>query len=234
MLSIPSHRMRLRKYDGIMYLGGKCVVTGYAKSLRAIDFHHVHPLIKSFNLSGAGRNKCWSSYAMELDKCIPVSGNVHREIHAGITMIPQHALMTVYLKTQSLYKPRLSYEEWHDLLPVYTTFKLSPRKRAMFAVLPQICALCGYDTHLGAIEAHHVDPDLKDPNNDPTDEARKCVSLCVICHRELHDGLVVLPDEILDYVYYRTKKMYFRTNKTKLLKSWRNQFLSPDNCVKTL
>jgi hypothetical protein len=58
------------------------------------------------------------------------------------------------------------------------------------------CKICGYDKCLTALEAHHVDPSIKDFNiSDVTSverievELEKCVLLCANCHREVHDGL---------------------------------------------
>lgn len=58
------------------------------------------------------------------------------------------------------------------------------------------CEICGYDKCLSALEAHHVDPRIKDFNiSDVTNvgriecELEKCVLLCANHHREVHDGL---------------------------------------------
>jgi hypothetical protein len=58
------------------------------------------------------------------------------------------------------------------------------------------CEICGYDKCLTALEAHHVDPSIKDFNiSDVTSverievELEKCVLLCANHHREVHEGL---------------------------------------------
>lgn len=58
------------------------------------------------------------------------------------------------------------------------------------------CEICGYDKCLAALEAHHVDPRIKDFNISDVSsidrierELIKCVLLCANCHREVHDGL---------------------------------------------
>ena len=59
------------------------------------------------------------------------------------------------------------------------------------------CSICGYDRCLSALEAHHVDPRIKDFNISERlarlelieCELEKCVLLCSNCHREVHDGL---------------------------------------------
>lgn len=69
------------KLKMIEYKGGKCQVCGYNRCLWALDFHHLDPASKSFNISGG--TKSFESLREELDKCILVCSNCHREIHAG-------------------------------------------------------------------------------------------------------------------------------------------------------
>lgn len=70
------------KLKMIEYKGGKCQVCGYNKCFWALDFHHLSKAEKSFNISGG--TKSFESMKSELDKCILVCANCHREIHAGI------------------------------------------------------------------------------------------------------------------------------------------------------
>ena len=59
------------------------------------------------------------------------------------------------------------------------------------------CQRCGYNTYLGALDFHHINPDEKDFTIGNRDyklidcihEAEKCVLLCANCHREIHAGL---------------------------------------------
>ena len=64
------------------YKGGKCQICGYDKCIQALDFHHIDPNIKSFSISGG--TKSLDKLKQEVDKCILVCANCHREIHAGI------------------------------------------------------------------------------------------------------------------------------------------------------
>lgn len=67
------------KKQCVDYKGGCCSICGYNKSLAALEFHHLNPLIKDFEIS---RNvKSFSKLKPELDKCILVCSNCHREIH---------------------------------------------------------------------------------------------------------------------------------------------------------
>ena len=59
------------------------------------------------------------------------------------------------------------------------------------------CERCGYNTYLGALEFHHLNPSKKDFTvgdrdfklKDCIEESKKCVMICANCHREVHAGL---------------------------------------------
>lgn len=67
------------KLKAIEYKGGKCVICGYNKSVRALQFHHVDPSQKDFGISGS--TKSFEKLKPELDKCVLVCANCHAEIH---------------------------------------------------------------------------------------------------------------------------------------------------------
>lgn len=57
------------------------------------------------------------------------------------------------------------------------------------------CVCCGYNTYIGALDFHHLDPRGKDPNwkkmrhwsaERVKKEVDKCVLLCRNCHSEVH------------------------------------------------
>ena len=72
-------RQRIKK-QCIEYLGGKCENCGYDKCTAALDFHHKDMNEKEFNISG-GSLKSFEKLKPELDKCILLCANCHREIH---------------------------------------------------------------------------------------------------------------------------------------------------------
>lgn len=69
------------KMMAIEYLGGKCSICGYFKCSGALDFHH-NGQGKDFNISKA-RGYTFEKARPELDKCILVCANCHREIHTS-------------------------------------------------------------------------------------------------------------------------------------------------------
>lgn len=74
-------RRRLLKQKAIDYKGGKCEKCGYDKCNAALDFHHLDPDTKDFALGVTGQTRSWERIKAEIDKCILVCSNCHREIH---------------------------------------------------------------------------------------------------------------------------------------------------------
>lgn len=79
-------RQKEWKRKAIEYKGGKCCVCGYIKCDAALEFHHLDPKEKEFRLS-AGRLRKFESSKAELDKCILVCANCHREIHGNLIQL---------------------------------------------------------------------------------------------------------------------------------------------------
>ena len=75
-------KWRLRqKQRAIDYKGGKCSACGYNKCPDALDFHHLDPTEKEFGLASSGITRAWERVKKELDKCILLCANCHRELH---------------------------------------------------------------------------------------------------------------------------------------------------------
>lgn len=68
------------KERAIQHLGGKCQICGYDKCPAAFDFHHLDPDEKDFAISEV---MDWERLVVELDKCVLLCANCHREVHAG-------------------------------------------------------------------------------------------------------------------------------------------------------
>jgi transposase len=77
-------RMRKLKSQMIEYKGGCCVRCGYDKYQGALEFHHLDPKEKDFNPSHLRKYKFDERMKSELDKCILVCANCHREVHYEI------------------------------------------------------------------------------------------------------------------------------------------------------
>ena len=76
------------KLMAVAYKGGKCQCCGYKNYIGALEFHHVNPEEKDFTFSSKGYTRSWEKNKEELDKCVIVCSNCHKEIHAGIIPCP--------------------------------------------------------------------------------------------------------------------------------------------------
>lgn len=74
------------------YLGGKCVRCGFNKWLSAIDFHHIDPSVKDYEMGEFIISNCsvrtdidkvFKKIKPELDKCVPMCRNCHIYEHRG-------------------------------------------------------------------------------------------------------------------------------------------------------
>ena len=70
------------------YKGGCCLICGYNKYMGALEFHHLNPKEKDFNLSHMKKYTFDDRIKNELDKCILVCSNCHREIHGKVVVVP--------------------------------------------------------------------------------------------------------------------------------------------------
>ena len=75
-------RALTRKLELIEAKGGKCEICGYDKNIAALDFHHVNPENKCFELDARRlSNTSMEKLLEEADKCILICANCHRELH---------------------------------------------------------------------------------------------------------------------------------------------------------
>lgn len=81
-------RRDLVKLKAIAYKGSKCQCCGYDKYPGALEFHHINPEEKDFAISAKGYTRSWKSVKDELDKCVMVCSNCHKEIHANVIPCP--------------------------------------------------------------------------------------------------------------------------------------------------
>ena len=84
-MSIDSERVmraqRRKKMFAVEQFGGKCQICGYDKCISALDFHHVDKTSKKENPAYVIMRWSWKKAKTELEKCILVCSNCHREIH---------------------------------------------------------------------------------------------------------------------------------------------------------
>lgn len=78
-----NQRIKIKK-ECVEYKGGKCIVCGYDKCDRALDFHHLNPEEKDFTIASNNTKFRLEQLKPELDKCVLLCRNCHAELHAGL------------------------------------------------------------------------------------------------------------------------------------------------------
>ena len=75
-------RIRLVKIQCVQYLGGSCILCGYSRCMAALEFHHVNPASKLYEI-GKRPSLSLEKQKPELDKCVLLCANCHREVESG-------------------------------------------------------------------------------------------------------------------------------------------------------
>jgi hypothetical protein len=79
-----AEKQKETKLRAVEYKGGCCQHCGYNKSISALEFHHMDPIQKDPQYKATWS---WKRLKPELDKCILLCSNCHREEHDRIRLI---------------------------------------------------------------------------------------------------------------------------------------------------
>jgi hypothetical protein len=85
LIKQATERQRKLKKEAIDYKGGRCQICLYNKCVAALEFHHLDRKNKKFNISHIKTTKLNNLLLEELDKCVLLCSNCHREVESGIT-----------------------------------------------------------------------------------------------------------------------------------------------------
>ena len=83
--AVQKRRKKVREM-AIKYKGSKCINCGYDRCYEALEFHHLNSSGKDFGLSDKGYTRSWAKIKEELDKCVLLCANCHREVHSGMQL----------------------------------------------------------------------------------------------------------------------------------------------------
>jgi len=84
--AVQRRRDKLKEL-AVEYKGSKCSNCGYDKCHAALEFHHIDPNEKDFGISTEGFTRSFEKLKVELDKCILLCANCHRELHDKLRKI---------------------------------------------------------------------------------------------------------------------------------------------------
>lgn len=79
--TVEKHRNNKKR--AVEYKGGKCERCGYDRCIDALEFHHIDPNQKDKSF-GNMKLMRWDKQKKELELCILVCANCHREIHSEL------------------------------------------------------------------------------------------------------------------------------------------------------
>lgn len=111
-------RQRLKE-KLVEYKGGKCEICGYDKCVAALDFHHTDSSQKDFNISDGV--KSFEKAKKEVDKCILVCANCHREIHHKQNL---EQYLTEENLAKSIYAEILNNRDIYGNIPIKNSYMI--------------------------------------------------------------------------------------------------------------
>ena len=79
--AVYKRRKKIRRM-AVNYKGDSCQICGYNRCIDALEFHHNNSSGKDFSISEKGYTRSWPKVKEELDKCVLLCANCHREKHA--------------------------------------------------------------------------------------------------------------------------------------------------------
>jgi transposase len=86
--SAVTARRRTVKRKLVEEAGGACALCGYRRCVGALQFHHVDPRRKKFNLSQGGCSRSLTRSRSEIRKCVLLCANCHAEVEGGFATLP--------------------------------------------------------------------------------------------------------------------------------------------------
>jgi transposase-like protein len=81
-------RRRRTKRLLVAEFGGACLLCGFAAYAGALQFHHVDPTTKAFQLGGRGLTRSIEALRQEARKCVLLCANCHAMVEAGVATLP--------------------------------------------------------------------------------------------------------------------------------------------------
>ena len=87
MLQQVVDRQNHLKTACVGYKGGSCCVCGFHIYMGALEFHHLDPTKKDFQISKISWGGLSAMLMQELDKCALLCANCHRMVHAGFIVL---------------------------------------------------------------------------------------------------------------------------------------------------
>lgn len=88
-----ARRRRRVKRTLVEEAGGCCAICGYSRCQQALQFHHLNPATKRFQLGQSGHSRSLARARAEAGKCVLLCAICHAEVEAGITEMPLNSCL---------------------------------------------------------------------------------------------------------------------------------------------
>jgi hypothetical protein len=174
------------KKKALEYKNSCCEFCGYDKDITALDFHHLDPSQKEISPSNL-HYKSWDYAKQELDKCIVLCSNCHREEHFRLDNKKQLekefskfnvSSLTSFINTGVntgnpsckkcdvvLSDENIASKKHYPICKSCNSARAMKRekdgKKQAVEYMGGCCSVCGYDRCIRALEFHHLEPDKK-------------------------------------------------------------------------
>lgn len=83
-----SKRRRVVKRKLVEEAGGACAICGYSRWVGALQFHHLDPRRKVFQIGHRGHTRSLERCRAEARKCVLLCANCHAEVEGGFATLP--------------------------------------------------------------------------------------------------------------------------------------------------
>jgi hypothetical protein len=78
---------REQKRRAVEHMSSECFECERTGPPALFEFHHLDAGAKEFGISKSGIVRTWDEIVAELEKCVMLCANCHREVHAGVRTI---------------------------------------------------------------------------------------------------------------------------------------------------
>ena len=75
------------KVRAVEWFGGGCYGCDFTFVPQVFEFHHWDAREKDFGIATEGITRSWEKIVAELEKCVMLCANYHREVHAGVCTV---------------------------------------------------------------------------------------------------------------------------------------------------
>jgi len=195
-------RKMSRKLHFVEKLGGCCSICGYNKNIASLEFHHINNEHKTLNLSSTDmKNNNLSILLEEIDKCVLLCSNCHREHHnnelnnfknlnletdtvnniENVTSDCSICGNKLKSKQRKYCSKKCSNVNNGRNRQSYKNQKNKAIKRKIMLVnlLGGKCNMCSYDYNLAVLEFNHLNPINKTHTLDSRKLANSSLEFCL-------------------------------------------------------